>query len=124
MRVEGHSSPRFLGEGDRTKCGGGAYSLLPVTLQATFLDLFGCHEWLLVLCEEADALVVLLEELDDAQRCCAPIAIRLHLELDQLTPLCPSKSHSTGTSTGAPLSLIKNTRNFAGLVLLAFRSTT
>src|SRR5437667_3988382 len=61
---------------------------------------------------------------DDAQRCCAPIAIRLHLELDQLTPLCPSKSHSTGTSTGASLSLIKNTRNFAGLVLLAFRSTT
>src|SRR5713101_1088786 len=23
---------------------------------------------------------------DDAQRCCAPITIRLHLELDQLTP--------------------------------------
>src|SRR5437762_5648749 len=35
-------------------------------------------------------------------------------------PLCPSKSLSTGTSTGAPLSLIKNARNFAGLVLLAF----
>src|SRR5207245_220967 len=34
-----HPSPRFLGEGDRTKYGGGAYSLLPVTLQATFLDL-------------------------------------------------------------------------------------
>src|SRR2546426_9595006 len=66
MRVEGHSSPRFLREGDRTKCGGGAYSLLPVTLQATFLDLFGCQESLLVLREEADALVVLLEELDRA----------------------------------------------------------
>ena len=38
--------------------------------------------------------------------------------------LCPSNSHSTGTSAGAPLSLIKNTRNFAGLVPLAFRSTT
>ncbi len=36
----------------------------------------------------------------------------------------PSNSHSPGTSTGAPLSLIKNTRNVAGLVLLAFRSTT
>jgi len=35
-----------------------------------------------------------------------------------------SNSHSTGTSAGAPLFLIKNTRNFAGLVLLAFRSTT
>jgi hypothetical protein len=48
----------------------------------------------------------------------------LHFELDQLTPLCPSNSHSAGTSTGAPLSLIKNTRNLAGLVLLAFRPTT
>src|SRR5262245_32249158 len=38
--------------------------------------------------------------------------------------LCPSNSHSTGTSTGAPLSLIKTTTNFAGLVLLAFRPTT
>ena len=32
-----------------------------------------------------------------------------------------SNSHCTGTSAGAPLFLIKNTRNFAGLVLLAFR---
>jgi hypothetical protein len=39
-------------------------------------------------------------------------------------PLCSSNSHCTGTSAGAPLSLIKNTKNFAGLVLLAFRSTT
>src|SRR5262249_10875496 len=39
-------------------------------------------------------------------------------------PLCPFNSHCTGTSAGAPLSLIKNTRNFAGLVPLAFRSTT
>ena len=39
-------------------------------------------------------------------------------------PLCPFNSHCTGTSAGAPLSLIKNTRNFAGLVALAFRSTT
>src|SRR5262245_6504399 len=39
-------------------------------------------------------------------------------------PLCPFNSHCAGTSAGAPLSLIKSTRNFAGLVLLAFRSTT
>src|SRR5262245_22487334 len=32
----------------------------------------------------------------------------------------PSNNHSTGTSAGAPLFLIKNTRNFAGLVSLAF----
>jgi len=43
---------------------------------------------------------------------------------DPLTPRCPSNSHSTGTTTGAPLSLIKTTTNFAGLVLLAFRPTT
>jgi hypothetical protein len=29
-----------------------------------------------------------------------------------------------GTNTGAPLSFTKNTTNFAGLVLLAFRPTT
>src|SRR5437870_11997753 len=46
------------------------------------------------------------------------------LNLISSPPLCPSNSHSTGTSTGAPLSLIKNTRNFAGLILLAFRPTT
>jgi hypothetical protein len=40
------------------------------------------------------------------------------------SPLCQSNRHSTGTSTGAPLSLIKTTTNFAGLVLLAFRPTT
>jgi hypothetical protein len=34
------------------------------------------------------------------------------------------RNYSTGTSTGAPLSLIKKTTNFAGLVLLAFRPTT
>src|SRR6266536_3313182 len=39
-----------------------------------------------------------------------------------LDPLCSFNTHSTGTSAGAPLFLIKNTRNFAGLVLLAFRS--
>ena|SRR5882724_4347892 len=39
-------------------------------------------------------------------------------------PFCPSNSHSTGTSAGAPLSLIKNARNLAGFELLAFRSTT
>jgi hypothetical protein len=33
-------------------------------------------------------------------------------------------SYFSGTSTGAPLSLTKNTMNFAGLVLLAFRPTT
>ena len=33
-------------------------------------------------------------------------------------------SHSAGTSAGAPLFLIKSTRNFAGSVVLAFRSTT
>ena len=33
-------------------------------------------------------------------------------------------SHFTGTSAGAPLSLIKTTRNFAGWVPLAFRSMT
>jgi hypothetical protein len=38
--------------------------------------------------------------------------------------LCSSNSHLTGTSAGASLSLIKTTGNFAGLVLLAFRSTT
>ena len=32
--------------------------------------------------------------------------------------------HFTGTSTGAPLFLTKNTTNFAGLLLLAFRPTT
>ena len=31
--------------------------------------------------------------------------------------------HFTGTSTGASLSLTKNTANFAGWVLLAFRPT-
>jgi hypothetical protein len=35
-----------------------------------------------------------------------------------------SGSHFTGTSGGAPLSLTKSTRNFAGFVLLAFRPTT
>ena len=44
--------------------------------------------------------------------------------LGQLTPVYSSDSHFTGTSAGAPLSLIMTTRNFAGLVLLAFRSTT
>jgi hypothetical protein len=32
--------------------------------------------------------------------------------------------HFAGTNTGAPLSLTKNTTNFAGLALLAFRLTT
>jgi hypothetical protein len=44
--------------------------------------------------------------------------------MKSLNPLCPSSSHFTGTSAGAPLSLIKTTRNFAGWVPLAFRSTT
>src|SRR5262249_60936827 len=39
-------------------------------------------------------------------------------------PRAQSDSHLTGTSAGAPLALIKTTRNLAGLVLLAFRSTT
>jgi hypothetical protein len=60
---------------------------------------------------------------DDAQCYCAPITIGLAPERDQLTRVCPSKSHFTGTSAGAPLSLIMTTRNFAGWVLLAFRST-
>ena len=34
------------------------------------------------------------------------------------------RRHFTGTSTGAPLSLIMKTTNFAGLVLLALRPTT
>ena len=33
-------------------------------------------------------------------------------------------SHFTGTSTGAPLSFTRNTTNFAGWVVLAFRLTT
>ena len=33
------------------------------------------------------------------------------------------RRYFTGTNTGAPLCLTKNTRNFAGLVLLAFRLT-
>jgi hypothetical protein len=45
--------------------------------------------------------------------------IRLSLEPEWPTLAFPSRSHSTGTSTGAPLSLIKTTRNFAGLVLFA-----
>jgi hypothetical protein len=42
------------------------------------------------------------------------------------TTLCTGlrNSHCAGTSAGAPLSLIKSTRNFAGWVPLAFRSTT
>jgi len=39
-------------------------------------------------------------------------------------PAFPSGSHCTGTTAGAPLSLIKTTRNFAGWVLLAFWSMT
>jgi hypothetical protein len=49
------------------------------------------------------------------------VASVLDKELDLL---CSSSNHSAGTSAGAPLSLIKNTRNFAGLAPLAFRSTT
>src|SRR5262249_26157366 len=45
------------------------------------------------------------------------------LAVKSVNPLCPSNSHSTGTSAGAPLSLIMNTRNFAGAASLAFRST-
>src|SRR5215510_3123041 len=41
--------------------------------------------------------------------------------IKSLHPLCPFNSHCTGTTAGAPLSLIKTTRNFAGLVALAFR---
>ena len=40
-----------------------------------------------------------------------------------IRPPYRSESHCTGTSAGAPLFLIKTTRNFAGSVLLAFRST-
>ena len=35
----------------------------------------------------------------------------------------PASAGFTGISTGAPLFLTKNTMNFAGLVLLAFRPT-
>src|SRR5262245_49680210 len=35
-----------------------------------------------------------------------------------------SVRHFTGTSTAAPLSLTMTTKNFAGMVLLAFRPTT
>ena len=53
------------------------------------------------------------------------LRIRLHLYLMKSPgPLFPSGSHCTGTTAGAPLSLIKTTRNFAGWVLLAFRSMT
>src|SRR5262245_3735870 len=44
--------------------------------------------------------------------------------LDRLTTPGPANRHSAGRTTGAPLSLIKNTTNFARLVLLAFRPTT
>ena len=37
---------------------------------------------------------------------------------------CWNDFSNTGTSVGLPLSLIKMTKNFAGLVLLAFRPTT
>ena len=40
------------------------------------------------------------------------------------TALRPFPHYFTGTSTGAPLSFTKNTTNFAGLVLLAFRPMT
>src|SRR6516164_1649675 len=40
-----------------------------------------------------------------------------------IPPLSSSNSHWTGTTAGAPLFLIKTTRNVAGSVLLAFRST-
>jgi hypothetical protein len=43
--------------------------------------------------------------------------------IDTCRPTAPN-DHSAGTSAGAPLSLIMNTRNFADLVSLAFRSTT
>ncbi|RXH02789.1 tautomerase family protein [Bradyrhizobium vignae] len=36
----------------------------------------------------------------------------------------PRPDHCAGTSAGAPLSLIRSTRNLAGWVALAFRSTT
>ena len=52
------------------------------------------------------------------------LAVSHYHGLAYLDPLCPFNTHSTGTSAGAPLFLINNTRNFAGLVLLAFRSTT
>jgi len=38
-------------------------------------------------------------------------------------PLCPF-SHCAGTSAGAPLSLIKSTRNFAGWVNTSSRTTS
>src|SRR5262245_11725682 len=44
--------------------------------------------------------------------------------MKSLSPLCLSDSHSTDATAGAPLSLIKTTRNFASLVPLAFRSMT
>lgn len=50
-------------------------------------------------------------------------AERIRLALDVGPGPRPSNSHCTGTSAGAPLFFIKSTRNFAGLVLLAFRST-
>jgi hypothetical protein len=50
----------------------------------------------------------------------ASIAICFQFERDRLAP----RSHFSGTSAGAPFFLISNTRNFVGLSLLAFRSTT
>ena len=50
--------------------------------------------------------------------------IRQGLSRSQLRVLGCHNNHCAGTSAGAPLSLIKSTRNFAGRVLLAFRSTT
>src|SRR5262249_42584877 len=53
------------------------------------------------------------------------LRISLHrYSMKSRSPLFPSGSHCTGTTAGAPLSLIKTTRNFAGWVLLAFRSMT
>jgi hypothetical protein len=46
-----------------------------------------------------------------------PIATLVELPRGVLT-------HFTGTSTGADLSFTRNTTNFAGWVLLAFRPTT
>jgi hypothetical protein len=50
--------------------------------------------------------------------------IRQGISQGQFRVLGLRKSHCAGTSAGAPLSLIKSTRNFAGWVPLAFRSTT
>src|SRR5260370_20022213 len=68
-------------------------------------------------------------ELDEPISALVSDAIVVSPEQRDPSVVCPprrapiSNSHCTGTSAGAPLFFINNTRNFAGSVVLAFRST-